>query len=195
VLAGGRDVDATRPAVPGTVSCVVGHTVREGPGRSQGEGHAVTESQIEAVEGIEVGPVDVIVIEFADAKFRGEGLPILLDLVAKGIIRIIDAVAIKANEDGSFVSLSIEDLDQAGGEWELISGWSSDVLGQDDLDEVGAILKPGAAAAIIMYENSWAAPFAAAMRRAGGELVAFDRIPVTEVIAALEAAESTAIES
>ena len=62
-------------------------------------------------------------------------------------------------------------------------------------DEVGAILKPGAAAAIIMYENSWAAPFAAAMRRAGGELVAFDRIPVTEVIAALEAAESTAIES
>lgn len=155
----------------------------------------MTESQIEAVEGIEVGPVDVVVIEFADAKFTGEGLPILLDLVAKGIIRIIDAVAIKANEDGSFVSLSIEDLDQAGGDWALISGWSSDVLGQDDFDEVGAILKPGAAAAIIMYENSWAAPFAAAMRRAGGELVAFDRIPVADVIAALEAAEETAIES
>lgn len=155
----------------------------------------MTESQIEAVAGMEIGPVDVVVIEFADAKFRGEGLPILLDLVAKGIIRIIDAVAIKANEDGSFVSLSIADLDQAGGEWELISGWSSDVLAQDDLDEVGAILKPGAAAAIIMYENAWAAPFAAAMRRAGGELVAFDRIPVADVIAALEAAEETAIES
>lgn len=155
----------------------------------------MTESQIEAVEGIEVGPVDYVVIEFADAKFTGEGLPILLDLVAKGIIRIIDAVVIKANDDGSFVSLSVEDLDQSGGEWELISGWSSDVLGQDDLDEVGAILKPGAAAAIIMYENAWAAPFAAAMRRAGGELVAFDRIPAVDVIAALEAAQETAIES
>ena len=64
----------------------------------------MTESQIEAVEGIEVGPVDYVVIEFADAKFTGEGLPILLDLVAKGIIRILDAVAIKANEDGSWVA-------------------------------------------------------------------------------------------
>jgi hypothetical protein len=155
----------------------------------------VTEGQIEAVETIEVGPVDVVVIEFADAKFTGEGLPILLDLVAKGVIRIIDAVAIKANDDGSFVSLSVGDLDQTGGEWELISGWSSDVLGQDDIDEVGAILKPGAAAAIIMFENTWAAPFAAAMRRAGGELVTFDRIPVADVIAALEAAEEPVIES
>ena len=63
----------------------------------------MTEGQNEAVEGIEVGPVDYVVIEFAEAKFKGEGLPILLDLVAKGVIRILDAVAIKANEDGSAV--------------------------------------------------------------------------------------------
>ena len=160
-----------------------------------GKGHAVTEAQIESAGGIEVGPVDVVVIEFADAKFSGEGLPILLDLVAKGTIRIIDAVVIKANDDGSFVSLSVEDLDAEGGAWDLVSGWSSDVLGQDDFDTVGAILKPGAAAAIIMYENTWAAPFAAAMLRAGGQVVAFDRIPVTDVIAALEAAEDPEIES
>jgi hypothetical protein len=155
----------------------------------------VTEGQVESTEGIEVGPVDYVVIEFADAKFTGEGLPILLDLVANGTIRIIDAVVVKANEDGSFVSLSVSDLDAAGGAWDLITGWGSDVLGQDDFDAVGAILKPGAAAAIIMYENTWAAPFAAAMLRAGGQVVAFDRIPVTEVIAAMEAAGADAIES
>jgi hypothetical protein len=156
----------------------------------------VTEGQIESAGGIQVGPVDYVVIEFPDAKFSGEGLPILLDLVAKGIIRIIDAVAIKANDDGSFVSLSVEDLDaQGGGAWDLVTGWSADVLTQDDFDTVGAILKPGAAAAIIMYENTWAAPFAAAMLRAGGQVVAFDRIPVTDVIGAIEAAAASEIES
>jgi hypothetical protein len=155
----------------------------------------VTEGQIESTGGIEVGPVDVVVIEFADAKFSGEGMPILLDLVAKGVIRIIDAAAIKANDDGSFVSLSVQDLDAEGGEWELITGWSEGVLGQEDFDTVGAILQPGAAAAIIMYENSWAGPFAAAMLRAGGQVVAFDRIPVTEVIAAMEAAAAAELES
>ena len=155
----------------------------------------MTEGQIETVGAIEVGPVDYVVIEFADARFTGEGLPILLDLVAKGTIRIIDAVVIKANDDGSFVSLSVEDLDAEGGAWDLVTGWGAEVLGQDDFDAVGAILKPGAAAAIIMYENTWAGPFAAAMLRAGGQVVAFDRIPVTEVIGAIEAAAATEIES
>lgn len=168
------------------------------PGRSRVEGrkgHPVAEGQNAAVETIEVGPVDYVVIEFADAKFSGEGLPILLDLVAKGVIRIIDAVVIKANTDGSWVRLSVADLDAEGGAWDLVSGWATDVLGQDDFEEVGAILKPGVAAAIIVFENTWAAPFAAAMLRAGGQVVAFNRIPVTEVIAALEAATDDAIEN
>ena len=148
----------------------------------------MTEDQDGTADVIEVGPVDYVVIEFAEAKLTGEGLPILLDLVAKGIIRILDAVAIKANEDGSWVRLSLADLDAAGGAWQLITGWGAEVLSQDDFDTVGAILKPGAAAAIIVYENTWAAPFAAAMLRAGGEVVAFDRIPVTQVSGALEAA-------
>ena len=155
----------------------------------------MTEVQELNPQGIEVGPVDYVVIEFAEAKFTGEGLPILLDLVAKGTIRVIDAVVIKANDDGTWVTLSVEDLDAEGGAWELVSGWGSDVLSQDDFDTVGAIVKPGAAAAIIMYENTWAAPFAAAMLRAGGQVVAFDRIPVTDVIAAIEAASATEIES
>ena len=152
----------------------------------------MTEAQ-EAVEAIQVGPVDYVVIEFTEARFTGEGLPILLDLVAKGVIRVLDAVAIKANEDGSWLRLSVSDLHAEGGAWELIAGWGADVLSQDDFDTVGAILKPGSAAVIIVYENTWAAPFAAAMLRAGGQVVAFDRIPVTEVIAALEAASDPAI--
>lgn len=168
---------------------------REGPGRTDGKGHTVTESQIDTGSEILMGPVDLVVIEFADAKFTGQGLPILLDLVAKGVIRIIDAAFVKVNDDGSFVTLAVEDLDDTGGEWHLISGWASGVLSGEDVDEVGAILEPGAAAAIIMYENTWAAPFATAMRAAGGELVAFERIPAADVIAALEAAEDNEIES
>ena len=99
-----------------------------------------------------------MVIEFAEAKFRGEGLPILMDLVAKGVLRIIDATVVKANEDGSFVSLAVADLGQVSEEWQLISGWSSGIPSTEDVDAVGAILKPGAAAAVIMYENTWAAP-------------------------------------
>jgi len=132
----------------------------------------VTESQIETGREIQMGPVDLVVIEFAQANFTGAGLPILLDLVAKGVVRVIDAAVVKANEDGSFVSVAVADLGQATEEWKLISGWSSGILSAEDVDAVGAILKPGAAAAVIMYENTWAAPFAASMRAAGGELVA-----------------------
>lgn len=169
--------------------------VREGPGRTDGKGHTVTESQIDTGSEILLGPVDLVVIEFAEANFTGEGLPILLDLVAKGVVRVIDAAVVKANEDGSFVSMAVADLGQVSEEWQLISGWSSGILSTEDVDAVGAILKPGAAAAVIMYENTWAAPFAAAMRAAGGELVAFERIPAADVIAALEAADDTEIES
>ncbi len=154
----------------------------------------MTQEQSDPTGAIQVGPVDYVVIEFPEANFNGEGLPILLDLVAKGVIRIIDAVVIKANDDGSFVSLSLEDLDATGGgAWELIAGWGTDVLGQDDFDEVGAILAPGSAAAIIVYENSWAAPFAAAMLEAGGQVVAFERVGVSDVVAALEAVGADSI--
>jgi hypothetical protein len=155
----------------------------------------MSDDQIEALDEVPLGPVDFVVIEFPDAKFTGEGLPILLDLVAKGVIRVLDAVVIKANEDGSFVSLSVQDLDATGGAWEVISGWSSGTLKQEDFDEVGAVLAPGSAAAVIVYENSWAGPFAAAMTRAGGRLVAFDRIPVADLMAALEAATETSLEA
>ena len=151
----------------------------------------MAEDQVDVVDTAPLGPVDYVVIEFADAKFNGTGLPILLDLVANGTIRVLDAVVIKANDDGTWISLSVEDLGgEGGGEWELVTGWSSDVLGQDDYDEVGAILAPGSAAAIIVYENTWAGPFAAAMREAGGEVVAFNRVGVSDLYEALEELDS-----
>jgi hypothetical protein len=155
----------------------------------------MAEDQIDEFEEAPLGPVDFVVIEFPDAQFTGEGLPILLDLVAQGVIRVLDAVVIKGNQDGSFVSLSVQDLDATGGAWEVISGWSSGTLKQADFDEVGAVLAPGSAAAIIVYENTWAGPFAAAMARAGGRLVAFDRIPVADLMAALESAPDTSLEA
>lgn len=129
----------------------------------------MTEIQLEP-PGVSIpwGPVDYVVIEFADAKFTGEGLPILLDLVAKGVIRILDAEVIKVNDDGSFVRLSVPDLDAAGGVWELMTGWGSELLTQEDIDMVGAMLAPGSAAAVIVYENTWAGPFAAAKAKALG---------------------------
>jgi hypothetical protein len=155
----------------------------------------MTDTQLEApTEAISWGPVDYVVIEFADARFTGEGLPILLDLVAKGVVRILDAEMIKVNDDGSFVRLSAQDLDAAGGVWDLMTGWGSELLSQRDVDAVGAMLAPGSAAAVIVYENTWAGPFTAAMRRAGGEVIAFDRVQVADFLAALEAAPTTPTE-
>jgi hypothetical protein len=155
----------------------------------------MTDTQLEAPTGATMwGPVDYVVIEFADAKFTGEGLPILLDLVAKGVIRILDAEVIKVNDDGTFVRLSAQDLDATGGVWEMMASWGSELLTQDDVDMVGAMLAPGSAAAVIVYENTWAGPFAAAMIRAGGEVIAFDRIQVADFLAVLDAAPTPAIE-
>ena len=153
----------------------------------------MTEVEVDAVEVAPLGPVDYGVIEFPEARFTGAGLPALLEVVAKGVIRVLDAVIIKQNEDGSWISVSVTDLDADGGVWDMISGWGGEVLGQDDFDEVGAILAPGAAAAIIVYENTWAGPFAQAMLDAGGQVVAFERVGVADVAAALEVAAAESI--
>jgi hypothetical protein len=139
----------------------------------------------------EMGPIDYIVVEFPGSKMTGEGFPILLDLVDRGIVRILDLVFVTKNLDGSVQGIAIADLD-GDGELDLAAfeGASSGLLGEDDIEEAGTVLEPGSSAGILVYENVWAGPFAAAVRRGGGQLVASGRIPIQAMLAALEAAEA-----
>lgn len=138
----------------------------------------------------EMGPIDYLVVEFPGSRMTGEGFPLLVDLVDRGIIRILDLVFIKKELDGSIAGLTIADLDQDGKlDLAVFEGASSGLLGQDDIDEAGAILEPGSSAGLLVYENLWAAPLATALRRGGAQLVAGGRIPVQAILAALDATE------
>ena len=139
-----------------------------------------------------MGPIDYLVVEFPGNRMTGEGFPLLVDLVDRGLIRILDLTFIRKDIDGSVTGLEIGDL-TGDGELDLavFEGASSGLLGQDDLVEAAAALEPGNSAGVLIYENLWAAPFAAALRRGGAELVASGRIPVPAVLAALDAAETS----
>ncbi len=138
----------------------------------------------------EMGPIDYLVVEFPGSRVTGEGLTHLVDLVDRGIIRILDLLFIKKEDDGSVAGIAIADFDHDGVlDLAVFEGASSGLLDQDDADEVGTLLKPGDAAAILVYENAWAAPFAAALRRNGAQLVAQGRIPIQALLAALDATE------
>jgi hypothetical protein len=141
----------------------------------------------------QMGPVDIVVIEFPDGVHKGEAAPLLVDLVDRGIIRILDLMFVQKNEDGSVRGVEIADLDGDGvTDFRVFEGASSGLLGEEDRQEASNVLSPGAAALVIMFENRWAAPFAVAMREAGGQLVGFQRIPIQALVAALDAAEGQA---
>lgn len=136
----------------------------------------------------EMGPIDYVVVEFPGNKMTGEGLPILVDLVDQGIIRLIDLAFFTKAADGSVAMVEIADLDGDGTlDLAIFEGASSGVLGEDDINEAAAAVESGSSAALLVYENRWAAPFAAAVRRGGGQLVAFGRIPIPALVAALDA--------
>ena len=137
----------------------------------------------------EMGPVDYVVIEWPDRQPTGEAAPIVADLVDRGIIRVLDLAFITKAEDGTVAALDIEKLGEVSESFKLFEGASSGLLGDDDVQEAAKALEPGTSAALLVFENSWAAPFASAIRRSGGQLVANGRIPVQAVLAALEAAE------
>jgi hypothetical protein len=139
----------------------------------------------------ELGPIDIAVIAYpADAPMTGEAAPLLVDLVERGIIRVLDAMFVRKSEDGTFEGFEARDLDERGvGDFTVFEGASSGLLGEEDAAEA---IEPGSAAVMIVYENRWAAPFVAAVRRNGGVPIAFERVPAQDLIDALDAAEATA---
>ena len=140
----------------------------------------------------EMGPIDYIVVEFPGSKMNGEAFPHLIDLVDRGIVRILDLVFVSKDLDGSVKGIAIADLDDDGElDLAVFEGASSGLISDEDIDEAGGILEPGSSAGILVYENVWAGPFAAAVRRGGGQLVASGRIPIQAMLAALEAAEAS----
>jgi len=143
---------------------------------------------------LQVGPIDYLVVEFPNAKFTGDALGALVDLVDKGIIRVLDLRVVLVEEGGGFTAMALTDLD-GDGELDLavFSGVESGLLDDDDLAKGAALVGPGDAVAVLLYENTWAGPFVAALRRQNAEVIASGRIPADEVIAALESLESETV--
>ena len=141
----------------------------------------------------ELGPVDYVIVEFpAGAQnFTGEGAYELLRLHDAGIIRIMDILILQKGEDGTVMAQELGDLEDLGElarlETELVQ-----TIAAEDVDNLAAAMDPGSVAGVLVYENLWAAPFASAMRRAGGQLIANGRIPVQALIAAIQADEAEA---
>jgi hypothetical protein len=133
-----------------------------------------------------MGPIDFLMVEFPHRRTPGEGLPILVDLAESGIVRVLDLAFLRKEPDGTVRRLDVADL---GPEFAVFEGASSGLLDQEDLDNAAEAIAPDSAAGLLVYENRWAAPFAVAMRRGGGQLVASGRIPVQAILAALDATE------
>jgi len=139
----------------------------------------------------ELGPVDYLIVEFpAGAQnFTGEGAAELVKLHDDGIIRIMDVLILQKAEDGTVMAQELSDLPELG-ELAGIEAQLAQTLAEEDVANLAAAMDPGSVAAALVYENLWAAPFASAMRRAGGQLIANGRIPIQAIIAAVEADEA-----
>lgn len=138
----------------------------------------------------EMGPIDYLVIEWPDRQPNGEAAPFLVDLVDRGLIRVIDIAFLAKDDDGSVTTLELSSLAEESELLKELVGASSGVLSEEDAQEAANALEPGRSAAVLVYENRWAAPFAAALRRSGAQLVANGRIPIQAMLAALDAAEA-----
>ena len=137
------------------------------------------------------GPIDFVLIEFPGDNLTGEAGAALLDLVDRGIVRVFDILIARKDADGTFSGVDIADLTAEGlGGFAAFAGARSGLLGDDDLARAAGAMAPGTMAALIVYENTWAIPFVAAAHRAGGQLIASERIPAQAIIDALDALDA-----
>ena len=141
----------------------------------------------------EMGPIDYIVLEWSgDQPVTGEVMPLLLNLVDRGLIRILDLAFLVKAEDGSVAALDFAEVAAKDAGLAEFEGASSGLLSQEDIEEAANALEPNTVAGVLVWENRWAAPVAVALRRSGGQLVASGRIPIQALIASLDAIEATA---
>ena len=135
----------------------------------------------------ELGPVDYLVVEFPGSQFSGEIAPALGDLVERGLVRVLDLLVLKKDQDGTLGAFEIPDLDDTEiGELRTHERDLAMLLSEDDVTALAAAIEPGTTAGVLVWENSWAAPFASAVRHSGGQLVASGRIPIQAIAATLE---------
>src|SRR6476661_1233092 len=140
----------------------------------------------------ELGPVDYIVVEFpaGASNFTGEMAAELLSLVDRGIIRVIDVLILTKSENGDIEAVELSDVGELG-ELQGLEAQLAELLAEDDVEHLAAAMEPGSTAGVLIWENLWAAPFAAAARRSGGQLIANGRIPIQAIIASIEADEAS----
>ena len=136
----------------------------------------------------ELGPIDYVVVEFpaGHSNFTGEMVDELLRLVDAGLIRVVDVLILVKNEDGSVDAMELSDVENLG-ELERLEVELAELLAEDDIEMLAAAMDPGSTAGVLIWENLWAAPFASAARRSGGQLIANGRIPIQAIIASIEA--------
>ena len=139
----------------------------------------------------ELGPVDYAVVEFpaGASSFTGEMATELLALVDAGTIRLIDALILTKGDDGTVDATELSDVAELG-ELQRLETELAELLAADDVAHLAAAMDPGTTAGVLIWENLWAAPFAAAARRSGGQLIANGRIPIQAIIASIEADEA-----
>jgi Family of unknown function (DUF6325) len=146
------------------------------------------ERQDTAADIDELGPIDYLVVEFPGSTFNGEIAPALGDLIDRDLIRILDLVMLKKDTDGTVEGFELEDLDDGElGDLQSLEVEIAHLLTEEDVAAIAEATDPGSSAGVLVWENTWAAPFASAVRRAGGQLVASGRIPIQAIVAALEA--------
>src|SRR2546429_4667171 len=139
------------------------------------------------------GPISYLIVEFPGSKMTGEGLAALVDLVDRGVVRVLDLLFVERDTSGDVHVLDVRDIDGDGTlDMVVFEGAASGLMDEDDVADAGSVIEPGSSAAILIFENRWATPFTQALRRSGAELVAAGFIPHDDLVASLDVADATA---
>ncbi len=137
-----------------------------------------------------MGPISYLIVEFPGNRMTGEGFPILVDLVDRGVIRILDLVFVRRDQDGSMQAIDLADIDHDGQfDLAVFEGVSAGIVDASDIADATPVIEPGSSAGILIFENRWAAPFIGALRRGDAQLVAAGYIPHDTILASLEATD------